>query len=215
MYPFNVKMGSDDGSSDDPVAHGIVKDFWLVNSLHRWRTCILYDDLHVEDFGKDEMMEFGFYRKSGSMAVFPHTKLSTTESRNHANSNPWVTVKPKRKITKSLPADRAVVLDEIVHSQQLATCLCGCSSAVVLTLANESFRDLCQRIPGVLNNRSQCYEYLQQHHNYGHNRSPRPGFTFHVSHFIFHSIFWLTSHLQSLAIALLQHRSRLLLQPIN
>jgi hypothetical protein len=30
----------------------------------------------------------------------------------------------------------------------------------------------------VLNNRSQYYDYLQQHHNYGHNRSPRPSFIF-------------------------------------
>jgi hypothetical protein len=27
--------GADDGSSDDPVAHGIVKEFWLENGLHR------------------------------------------------------------------------------------------------------------------------------------------------------------------------------------
>jgi hypothetical protein len=58
---LGYKTGSDDGSSDDPVAHGIVKEFWLENGLHRWR--IMYDDFHAEDFDKDEMVEFGLDRK--------------------------------------------------------------------------------------------------------------------------------------------------------
>jgi hypothetical protein len=170
------KTGADDGSSDDPVAHGIVKEFWLENGLHRWR--ILYDGSHVEDFDSEEMMEFGLDRKSGSVATFSHTDLPASDSTDQINSNQWVTIKAKRNIKKAPPADRKALLQEIVDSQQPAACLCGCSSSVIITLPNESFRELCLRIPGVLNNRSQYYDYLLKHHNYGHDRAPGPGFSF-------------------------------------
>jgi hypothetical protein len=133
---MGYKTGADDGSSADPVAHGIVKEFWLENGLHRWR--ILYDDFHVEDFDKDEMMEFGLDRKSGSVATFPHTELPATASTDQINSNPWVTVKAKRNFKKAPPADRRALLQEIVKSQQPAACLCGCSSAAIITLPNVS-----------------------------------------------------------------------------
>jgi hypothetical protein len=110
--------GADDGSSDDPVAHGIVKEFWLENGLHRWR--ILYDDSHVEDFDKEEMMEFGLDRKSGSVATFSHSDLPATASTDHINSNPWVTIKAKRTVKTASPADRKALLQEIVDSQQPA-----------------------------------------------------------------------------------------------
>ena len=89
-----------------------------------------------------------------------------------------MTIKPKRKIKKAPPADRKALLQEIIDSQQPAACLCGCSSPVIITLPNESFRELCLRIPGVLNNRAQYYDYLLKHHNYGHDRAPGPGFSF-------------------------------------
>jgi hypothetical protein len=72
---MGYKTGADDGSSDGPVAHGIVKEFWLENDLHRWR--ILYDDSHVEDFDRGEMMEF----------VLPHSAQRSTAG--HQSLSGW------------------------------------------------------------------------------------------------------------------------------
>jgi hypothetical protein len=143
---MGYKTGSDDGSSDDPVAHRVVKEFWLENGLHRWR--ILYDNFHVEDFDKDEMMEFGLDRKSGSVATFPHIELPATELHNQINSNPWVTIKPKRKVTKSLPADRAALLLTFVIQYELP-------GHFILQIAFQTFRicnwKLLMRFTGCLN----------------------------------------------------------------
>ena len=174
------KVGTDDNSSNDLVAHGVIKSFWLENGAHRWR--ILYDDKHVEDYDIDELMEFAINKKSGSVSTTPTTGPTCIDSTPASNHNPWVAVKPARGrkdvAVRQLPIDHKALMDDIISAPKYSGCHCGCSSSVIISVANESFRELCRRIPGLGNNETSYYTFLQNQHNYGHERITGPGYTF-------------------------------------
>jgi hypothetical protein len=151
--------GEDDGTSYDSVAHGVVDHFWMENGLHRWR--IVYDDGYYEDYDIAEMMAFGIDKESGSITISPAaSKMSTAVDQVDTNPNPWIAVKSKssKKSDNGHAPLTTTSSDKVITDKQNTigpdsnSCLCGCSSKVVLTVANEPFQELCMRMPGVETN---------------------------------------------------------------
>ena len=114
-HGVGYKVSNDDGSSNDLVAHGIVKSFRPEKGSHRWR--ILYDDKYIEDFDIAELIEFGINKKSSNPSTSPTTGSMVLTDAPEINNNPWVEIKPARRrkgesITDA-PADRNALMDDM------------------------------------------------------------------------------------------------------
>eukprot|EP01052_Picozoa_sp_SAG31_P047670 SAG31_NODE_9640_length_1247_cov_2.047038_2_plen_83_part_01 len=67
---------------------------------------------------------------------------------------------------KAPAAESEPAADAKDAGERLASCLCGCDAKIVLTERNETFIQLCKRIPGVKDHVAEYYKYLLQRHNY-------------------------------------------------
>jgi hypothetical protein len=144
--------------------------------VHRWH--IIYDDEYFEDYDISEMVAFGINKESGSIKISPATpKMIIAVDPEDTNPNPWIAVKSK----SSKKSDNNPVPSTTTSSDKKG-CLCGCSSKVILTVANEPFQELCMRMPGVeTKSYHKClayYSYIRNFHNYGHMRISGPGYSF-------------------------------------
>ena len=126
--------GDTDISPDDPVAHGVVGQFWKENGVYCWH--VLYDDGYSEDFNITEMIAFGINKESGSAITSPVDKLVDVHDAADPNPNPWTQVKrkhSKQQVASPAPlqlADRSGLPTDITGdaSPNDDSCFCGCSS---------------------------------------------------------------------------------------